>query len=61
MITTSILDTCLTITFLNLSFKEPTPEVWVCANREAFESSVEKLTAMKHIKILKAGNSHIAR
>ena len=59
MIKTSPLGTCLTIVFLNKTHEPPTPTVWVCANREAYDRGLDKLRAMKHIEIVGHGDTHV--
>lgn len=49
----------LTITFLNKTHVQPTPTVWVCENRDAYESGMRELLANEHIHIVQSGPSHV--
>jgi hypothetical protein len=58
MIEVSGFSSCWTITFLNKSFENPTPTVWVCGNKDLYETSLAKLRGQKHIEIVQNGPSH---
>lgn len=59
MIQVSAFGSVLTVVFLNKSHNPPTPTVWVCADREAFDAAKAKLAAMSHIEVIQAGPSHV--
>ena len=61
MIEVSAFNTCWTITFLNKSFENPTPTVWVCPNKDAYERALEKLRSQKWIEVVQNGSSHVVR
>ena len=55
----SPLNSVLFISFLNRSHNPPTPVVWVCANREAYQESMRKLSEQEHIQITDFGHAHV--
>jgi len=50
---------CLTITFLNRSFENPTPTVWVCENKTTYDRALARLQILGHIEIVQNGASHV--
>lgn len=50
---------CWTIVFLNRSFQNPTPTVWVCENKAVYDRSLMSLRSQKHIEIIQNGPSHV--
>ena len=60
-IETSVFGSCLTIVFLNKMETPPTPTVWVCANRAAYDKALDKLRSkdMNHIELVQFGHSHV--
>lgn len=61
MIEVSMLDTVLTITFNNKAHNPPTLVTWVCADREAYDGALVRLTEMDWIELVAHGNSHVER
>jgi hypothetical protein len=55
-IQTGLCDTCFTIAFQNNALGGSV-HVWVCSTYDMLLEEVEKLKALKHIKILQAGNA----
>lgn len=53
------LNACWTIVFLNKSFENPTPTVWVCTTKAVYDRSVASLQNLKHVEIIQNGPSHV--
>lgn len=59
MIEVSGFNSCWTIVFLNNSHVKPTPTVWVCVDKNAFDLALTKLAGMKWIQVVQSGASHV--
>ena len=47
----------MTIVFLNKTHHEPTPTVWVCPSKDAYDQNLAHLQTMSHIEIVQIGPS----
>lgn len=59
MIEVSGFNSCWTIVFLNKSHDKPTPTVWVCVNKDAYDRALTKLAGRKWIEVVESGPSHV--
>ena len=55
----TIMNSCLTIVFINKGHDNPTPIVWVCQSRKAFDASIEQLRANDNMEIIQSGLTHV--
>jgi len=49
----------LTIVFLNKSHEGPTPTVWVCKDRDAYDRALGKLAKRPHVEVIQHGPAHV--